>query len=117
LQTLDAAETILVQEYMKPAIAWRAATETIVTTSYSIRNKGIQSQSGDFSASPEYKAIMFTYHHYSDKADYYDQQLIDFLKENREEYPAFMSDLNKDAKISKHGCNDPNAFGGGIMFI
>jgi hypothetical protein len=42
----------LVQEYIKPAVAWRAASEVVVASSYQITNKGTQIQSGDFSSSP-----------------------------------------------------------------
>lgn len=117
-QTLNAAEEILVQEFMKPAIAWRAASETILNTTYSLRNKGLQQSSGDFSNSPEFKIVSFMYHHYTDKADYYDRKLCDFLHENREDYPEFMSKLNSDPVVSKNGC-DPNinTFNQSILFI
>lgn len=117
-QTLNAAEEILVQEFMKPAIAWRAASEAVINTSYQVKNKGVQTQSGEYSASPEYKAIMFLFHHYTDKADYYDKKLCDYLHENREEYPGFMSKLNSDPVVSKNGC-DPNinTFNQSILFI
>jgi len=117
-QSLNAAEEILVQDYMKPAIAWRAASEAVISTSYQIKNKGAQTQSGDFSVSPEFKAIMFLVHHYTDKADYYDNRLIEFLKLHREEYPEFMSKLNEDAAILKHGCGTtPDGFTSNTLFI
>lgn len=116
-QTLNGPEEILVEEYIKPAIAWRAASEAVVNLTYQIKNKGVQTQSGEYSTSPEYKAVMFLVHHNTDKADYYDQQLIDFLTKHKEEYPEFMSKLNDDTKISKYGCDNPNAFTSSILFI
>lgn len=117
IQTLNAAEEILVEDYIKPAIAWRAASEAVINASYQLKNKGLQSQSGDYSASPEFKAIMFVQHHYSDKADFYDQKLANFLHKHREDYPEFMSKLNDDATVSKNGCDDTNAFTQSIIFI
>jgi hypothetical protein len=115
-QTLNAAEEILVQEYMKPAIAWRAASESVINTSYQVKNKGVQTQSGDYSAAADYKAIMWLVQHYTDKADYYDQKLVDFLKAHKDDYPEFMSKSNDDAQVSKY-CDHTDTFTSQIIII
>jgi hypothetical protein len=114
-QTLNPDEIILVQEYIKPAVAWRAASEVVVASSYQITNKGTQIQSGDFSSSPEYRAIMFVNHHASDRASFYEDVLLKWMYDNRNTFPDFMSDLNKDALARK--CNPTNLFDQSIILI
>lgn len=114
-QTLNPSEVILVQEYLKPAIAWRASADVVVAASYQSTNKGIQIQTGDFSSSPEYKAIMFVHHHASDRASFYEDILQRWLYENRNTYPDFMSDLNKDALARR--CEPNNLFDQSIILI
>lgn len=116
-QTLNPDEVTLVQNYIQPAVAWRAATEATVFLSYQLKNKGLQTQSGDFSASPEYRAIMFVHHHYRDRADFFDNSLTDYLILNKALYPVFMDDQNKDSRIKNKYCKGPNTFQSGITFI
>lgn len=97
-QTLSADELNLLEE-MQPAIAWRAASDSVVELSYQLKNKGIQTQSGDFSTSPEYKAIMFNHRHIEQKAEFYENRLYTYLKDNKTLFPVFMDALNKDSKV------------------
>ncbi len=112
-QTLTADELDLL-DYIQPAVAWRATSESVITLTYQLKNKGLQTQSGDYSLNPEYKEVMFVAHHYGDKAGNYDNQLTNYLKENRALFPEFESDLNKDS-IAKR-C-DGNNFNQNIFFI
>jgi hypothetical protein len=114
-QTLNSDEINLVQNYIKPAIAWRAAAEVIVAASYQITNKGAQIQSGDFSNSPEYKAIMFNFHHASDRASFYEDLLSKWLYDNKNLFPDFMNDANKDAIARR--CRPDNLFNSSIIMI
>lgn len=116
-QTLNGAEEILVQEYIKPLIAWKAAAEAVINTSYQIKNKGVQTQNGEFSSSPEMKAIMWLFHHYNDKVSFYSQRMVEFLSKNWEDYPELFSPLNKDTRIKKWDCGGINQYQGGILFI
>lgn len=95
-QTLDANETILVG-YMQPSIAWRTAADAIIELSYQLKNKGVQTQSGDFSNSPEYKAIMFMCNHYTKKAEFYENIMWEYLLKNKDLYPVFTNPLNRDS--------------------
>jgi len=129
-QSLNANEVILVGDYVKGAVAWRAATEAVITTTYQMKNKGIQIQSGDFSAAPETRVIPWVYEKTRDKAEFYDQRLIDYLVANKSLYPEFTSTLNTDSKVKTQycgnscgcgttncGCTNINAFQSGILFI
>ena len=116
-QTLSADETTLVG-FIQPAIAWKAASESIISLSYQLKNKGIQTQSGDFSSNAEYKEIMFLVHHYSDRGDFYLQRLYDYLYTNKALFPVFLDDDNNDSTV-KRDCDggNNNNFQSGIMFI
>ena len=115
-QTLDADETELVQDYIKPSVSWRSAADIVVEASYQLTNKGIQTQSGDYSSSPEYKAIMFNHHHTSDKAALYDEMLSRFLVKDKNKYPQFWADDNKDA-TARRLCEGRSNFNTNIFFI
>lgn len=115
-QTLDPDEVELVQDYIKQSVAWRAAADIVVESSYQLSNKGIQTQSGDYSSSPEYKVIMFNYHHTSDKASLYDDLLAKFLVKDKLKYPQFWADDNKDA-TARRLCEGRNNFNQNIFLI
>jgi hypothetical protein len=117
-QTLNPDEITLVQDYIKDAVAWRACSESVLTLSYQLKNKGIQSQSGDFSANPGFQPVSFISHHYRDKADFYDGRLKKYLLDNRDLYPEFISDLNKDTILKPFPCwRRDNYFQSGINFV
>ena len=115
-QTLNQSEAELVQTYIKPSIAWRACAEAVITLSYQLKNKGVQTQSGEYSASTDFKNISFIHQHYKDRADMYDAELVKFLEANGAAYPVFMSAANQP-KISKQGCKTVDTFTAGILFI
>lgn len=106
-QTLSQNEENLVA-IMQYCIAWRTCSEAVLELSYQLKNKGIQTQSGDYSNSPETKAIMLMSKHYAQKADYYDIKLFEYLKENKDLYPQFIDKLNNDSSIKKT-CSKPNS--------
>ena len=123
-QTLDTppatGEVTLVQDYIQMAVAWRVCAESVVTLSYQLKNKGVQKQSGDFSASSDMKETAFLFHHYRDRADFYDQRLMDYLIENGHLYPNFIDPLNKDTIVPHWphcGKHNGNVFQSGITII
>lgn len=128
-QTLSATEITLVQDYIQYSVAWRVASETAITVSYQLKNKGLQKQSGDYSQAVDMSEIAFMSHHYRDRADFYDQRLIKYLEQNKSLYPEFMSQLNNDTVISKlvnctdcsgngcYSCRTYNNFNSGIHII
>lgn len=115
-QTLDADEIELVEDYIKPSVSWRAAADVVVGASYQLTNKGVQTQSGDFSQSPEYKAIMFNFHNTADKASLYDDMLAKFLVLDKTKYPQFWANDNKDA-TARRLCEGRNNFNTNIFLI
>lgn len=97
-QTLSSDEVALVA-MIKPAIAWRAASDAVYGLSRQLKNKGIQSQSGDFSASVELDEVQFAMAHYRQKGEFYETLIIKYLKENRALFANFTSDSNTDSII------------------
>jgi hypothetical protein len=114
-QTMSPNELLLLDE-IQPAIAWKALSESVKTLSFQLKNKGVQTQFGDFMNSAEYKSVMYMVHDYSDKADFYLNRLSNFLTENRALYPVFLSAENKDS-TAKHNCGGSNNFQQNIIFI
>ena len=115
-QTLDADEIELVEDYIKPSVSWRAAADVVIGASYQLTNKGNVIQSGDFSQSPEYKAIMFNFHNTADKASLYDDMLAKFLVLDKTKYPQFWANDNKDA-TARRLCEGRNNFNTNIFLI
>lgn len=112
--TMTANELTLL-DYMQSAISWRAASDAVIELSYQLKNKGVQTQSGDFSGSPEYKAITWVSGAKAQKAEFYEGRLETYLRANKDLYSQFVSNLNNDSIAKK--CDDNNTFNSGIMFI
>jgi len=115
-QTLNADETTLVS-IIQPTIAWKAASESVITLTYQLKNKGAQVQTGEYSSNPEYKEVMFLVHHYSDKADFYLNRLSVYLYDNKDLFPEFLSNSNTDSTVKKSCDGGNDNFQSGIMFI
>lgn len=114
-QTLSADEIILVG-MIQPAIAWRAASDVVYGLSYQLKNKGIQTQNGDFSESVELNEVQFGMAHYRQKAEFYEDLIIKYLKENKGLYPNFTSTSNTNCSVlitPQHNTN----LGTNIAFI
>jgi hypothetical protein len=109
-QTLNANEQLLVEK-IQPAIAWRAVEDCVLSISYALKNKGIQQQSGDYSQPVTFQEIAYIQNVYSQKAVFYENRVISWLRENKDLYPNFTSSLNTDSdikpiKTANEGFND-----------
>jgi hypothetical protein len=108
-QTLTSDEQTLVG-YIKPIIAWRAASEAVISTSYQITAKGVQKQSSDNSESAEFNEISMVQGMYIQKAEFYESFLVKWLKENKDLFPNFTSSLNKDSLVKPQEGNNFNGY-------
>lgn len=97
-QTLNGDEQTLVT-YIQPVVAWRSAEDAVFGLSYQLKNKGLQLQNGDYSTSVSQQEVAFAQDHYAQKGAFYEARLYKFLKENKDLYPEFISELNKDSDI------------------
>jgi hypothetical protein len=81
-QTLTPDEIDLV-EFIQPVIAWRSAEDAVFGLTYQLKNKGLQTQNGDYSASVSRSEVAFGMEHYAQKASFFEQRLIRWLLANR----------------------------------
>jgi len=112
-QTLDADETILVNK-IKPAVAWRAASDCVLGLTYQLKNKGLQKQNGDNSESVEQSEVGFVMRHYEQKAEFFEAMVRKYLVKNKDTFTIFTSELNKDSELTPQ--TDDN-FNSDIMFV
>lgn len=94
-QTLTPQEEEVV-EICQEIIAFRSADITTAFASFSIKNKGIQSQFGDFSASEGLDVVNYIRNLFKGHAATWEDELKEFLKLNKDDYPLYTDDSNKD---------------------
>lgn len=114
-QTLNANEEILVA-LMQPSISWRACADAVIELSYQLKNKGIQTQSGDNSNNGEAKMVQFMNRHYAQKAEFYEQKMWEYLVKNKTLYPEFISELNHNSNCLSHCRKEGGKFNSQIFF-
>ena len=112
-QTLNANETILVEK-IKPAVAWRATVDCVLGLTYQLKNKGLQKQNGDNSESVDQTETTFVMRHYEQKAEFFEMITRKYLKINKDLFPEFTSNLNRDSELAPQ--HDDN-FNTDTMFI
>jgi hypothetical protein len=112
-QTLTSDEEILVEK-IKPAVAWRATVDCVLGLTYQLKNKGLQKQNGDNSESVEQSETTFVMRHYEQKAEFFEMITRKYLKSNKDLFPEFTSQLNRDSELAPQ--NDDN-FNTDTMFI
>ena len=97
-QTLTNDEEALV-EFIQPVVSWRSAEDAIFGLSYQLKNKGLQTQFGDYSGSVSRAEVAFGMEHYAQKASFFEQRLIRYLLANKNLYPLFTSQENRDTDL------------------
>ena len=97
-QTLTPEEEALVA-YIQPVIAWRSAEDAVFGLTYQLKNKGLQTQFGDYSASVTRSEVAFGMEHYAQKASFFETRLTRYLIANKELYPGFTSKTNRDTDL------------------
>lgn len=114
-QTLTVDEEELVT-YIQPAIAWRSAEDAAFGLSYQLKNKGIQTQNGDYSNNVNQSEVNFVQDHYAQKASFYESRLWKYLDMNKDLFPNFISPLNRDSDI-KPSIQQTQGFNDSIIFL
>jgi hypothetical protein len=106
-QTANNDEETLIK-FIQPIIAWRSAEDAVFGLTYQLKNKGLQTQNGDFSSSVSQREVAFGMEHYAQKAAFFEQRLIKYLIKNKNLFPEFISETNRDTDlrpmIECHGC-------------
>jgi len=114
-QTLLPEEEELVT-YIQPAIAWRSAEDAAFGLSYQLKNKGIQTQSGDYSNNVNQTEVNFVQDHYAQKASFYESRFWKYLDMNKDLFPNFISPLNRDSDI-RPSVQQTQGFNDSILFL
>ena len=105
--TLLNPDEIDLVEFIQPVIAWRSAEDAIFGLTYQLKNKGLQTQNGDYSASVSRNEVAFGMEHYAQKASFFEQRLIRWLLTNKALFPQFISTTNMDTDLRPmfNSCN------------
>lgn len=109
-QTLTPDEIVLVN-HIKPSVAYRTALAAIPFLTYNVKNKGPQTQSGDFSTSVETSNLSYMNNLLENRAEFYEERLLNYLCENKNLFPGFISDNDDDIKP-----DDDSNYDGGFAF-
>ena len=90
-------ETLI--KFIQPIVAWRSAEDAVFGLTYQLKNKGLQTQNGDFSSSVSQREVAFGMEHYAQKAAFFEQRLIKWLIKNKNLFPEFISETNRDTDL------------------
>ena len=97
-QTLTNDEQDLVA-FIQPVVAWRSAEDAVFGLSYQLKNKGLQTQNGDYSNSVSRAEVAFSMEHYAQKASFFEMRLSKWLLANKNLFPLFTSLQNRDTDL------------------
>ena len=100
-QTLSSDEATLVQDYIKPATAYRGLCFSLPFVSNLITNKGAQQQREDYSSATPFAEFKFLLSQTEKRADFYEARLIKYLCLNSSLFPLYVS--------QNGGVNEPNS--------
>lgn len=81
-QTATNDEETLIK-FIQPIVAWRSAEDAVFGLTYQLKNKGLQTQNGDFSSSVSQREVAFGMEHYAQKAAFFEERLIKYLIKNK----------------------------------
>jgi hypothetical protein len=90
-ETLNSDEIELVQNWIKPAELWRAIAMAIPWMQWSVRNKGLQTQNSDYSASAGTSETKYMINEADNRAQFYEDQLKRYLCKNENLFPQFIN--------------------------
>lgn len=94
-ETLNAKETELV-EFIQYVTAHYAAYDAIPNLSFRVSNKGVQSQSGEYSASEGIAATEYIRNNVLKFAKVYESNMRAFLELNKDEFPLYSDPSNNE---------------------
>ena len=105
-QTLTANEETLMS-YIKPTLAFKVGALALSFLQYSVKNKGPQTQSGDFSTSTDKSILSYLVNEMNNRYEWYNQRLVNYLCDNSSLYPGYTSNNSDDLSPSKTTYSSP----------
>lgn len=116
-KTLSSDELLIVEK-IQFAMMWRLCAKAGITLTYQLKNKGYQTQNDDSSESVGLDVVTFMYDTYIQEAIIFQNELKQFLIDNKDDYPVFLDKLNKDSSVrSLCGCNKGGDWNEGVGFF
>jgi len=115
-QTLTADEETLVAK-IQPCIAWYSAADAVFALTYQLKNKGLQKQSGEYSESVSREEVGDGIEYYQSKANFYEQRLRIYLKENKDLFAEFTSTSNNDSDMKPDISTDNTGYNNFMTII
>jgi hypothetical protein len=110
-QTLNSDETILVQDYIKPQVLYRALEMALPFMYLQLNNKGPQVQREDYSNPSDFNQFKFLLNEIKNRAEFYEKRIVTYLCKNANLFPNFRN--QPDAIIEP---NNKNGFDSGLLF-
>lgn len=104
-QTLTNDE-ITLMTYIKPVVAWRAAQLTLPFLTFNVKNKGPQTQNGDFSEPVDTNIMFYLKKEVENRAEWYTQRLATYLCQNANLYPLYTSPGTTNIQPTHQGAYD-----------
>lgn len=89
--TLTAANTTLINDYIQPILIWRVTAESAYWSSNKMMNKGVTNLSSENSQLASRATIDALANKANDKAEWYESRLVAFLCENEADYPTYQN--------------------------
>lgn len=102
--TTSAEEDELI-EFIQFVVAFYSAYDAIPSLSFRVSNKGIQTQSGDYSASEGIAAVEYIRNNILKFAKVYEGNMRAFLELNKADYPLYEDETNKEIKAPDEELN------------
>jgi len=109
-QTLTANEIELMNR-IKPALAYRVAEQSLTFINYQIKNKGVMTQNGDYSAPADLEQFKYVRHELTNRAEFYAKRLSNYLCENSALFPQYVNNNTTDMRPNRSGYDT-----GGLAF-
>lgn len=89
--TLNANETILLNDYIADCLIYYVMSELPMGLSYQFYNKGLLRKSGDNTENPSMQDMIDVANRYRTRAEFYKQRLIKYLRQNNTLFPEYLN--------------------------
>jgi hypothetical protein len=104
-QTLNPDESQLVA-LIRPALAYRVLAQSLPFIHYQIKNKGVQTQRGDYSDPAGLEEIRYLKTDLEKEADFYEKRITNYLCENARLFPEYRLNNSTDIKPNRTSNDD-----------
>jgi hypothetical protein len=83
----------LLDSYIQPALKYYVLAELVFPMTAKLMNKSVATRSGEFSSSISLDEVAKVTEHYKNKAEWYAQRLISYLKDNHTLFPEYLTNI------------------------